>query len=506
MIRALVLAALVAAGCDGRGGGGVDSGRPEGSAVWVDPRAATLEPRQARVLGAAGIEEAFLEAARLAWDGDRPRLDEVPRALDAVPSGTPVTLVVRGSARGGAGDGDGEPDPRAAGRGLAESFRTLRLRAEEEGLLPVGFHLELEAAPPDLVAAVRRGAGLPVSVGVSRERLRAPDASHLAEAADAVVVFLYGQDLGAPDDPRAWDPERLQEDLQAVEALGVPYLVGLHTAGWGHHLDPAGERRSMTTGADLKALAENPLLRLAIDDPFAGVGRLVHTFQAQGSTEAAGWRLAPGESVRVIRTAPALVQDVLRRVEELRAPNHLGAVFHRAAGPDERLCLDVHGLAAALSREPATPDLHPFVVVHSTVANLVVFEVGLENRSRQTTDLAASHGNYLRLEAREGYFERAEPGDFSRYRLWRDGREARPGLEWREPDEVRFYTPVVRGGERIAGARAVLHRPPGSDPPVWVSGRFFSPDGRELELPRRGGPVSRLAEGSTDLGVDTEPR
>lgn len=505
MIRALVLVALVAAGCGGSGGAG-DSGRPEGSAVWVDPRVAILDSDQARVLGAAGLEEAFLEAADLAWDGDRPRLDEVPGALDAVPRGTPVTLVLRGSAGGGSGGADREADPRASGRELADALRTLRLRAEGEGLLPVGFHLEIEAVSPELVSAIRREAGLPVSVGIARERLRDPDTARLARSTDAVVVFLYGQQLGAPDDPAAWDPERLREDLQAMDALEVPYLVGLHVAGWGHHLDPAGQRRATTTRAGLKTLAENPLLRLAIDDPFAGVGRLVHTFQAQGATEAAGWQLAPGESVRVVRTAPALVQDVLRRVDEFRTRHHLGAVFHRAATPDERLCLDGHALAAALSPEPARPDLHASVVVHSHSANSVVFEVELENRSRQSTDLAASHGNYLRLEAREGYFGRVEPGEFSRYRLWRNGREARPGLEWREPDEVRFYTPMVRGGERIGRARATLHRPPGSDPPAWVSGKFFSPDGRELELPRLGGPVSRLIEGRSELGVDTEPR
>ena len=497
--QALGLALLLTAvGCGGAGE--ARAGRRAGSAVWVDPREAALAPEDWRVLAAAGVEEAFLEAGSLGWEGGRPAIAEAGAAwVGAVPPGTPVTLVVRGAGAPAGAEADGRAAPE-----LARALRALRIRAEAGGLLPVGYHLDPSTEPsPELVRALRAavGPGLLVSAGLPRERLRAAGARELAAAADFVVAFVYGQLPQAPDDPEAWNPARALDDLAALEALDADYLVGVTVVGSAHRLSPSGERRESTTRTGLKALAQEPALRLSIGDPLqGGVGRVVHSFQAQRPVRAAGWQLAPGETVRVVRTAPSLVQALLGELGQVDRGRRRGELFYRASGPEEELSLSSAELAAALGEEPAAPELWPRLVVASIRGDAIELRLGLANRSRQSTDLAATDGNYLRVRTEGAHFVRVEPGEFTRYTLWRGGREVRPGLAgWREPDEVRLYTPMVRGGERIGGAVLELRRRE-PRPSVWVSGRYFLPDGRELELDAVGGVIS----GPGVLGPDGE--
>lgn len=484
-----LLATAIALACGGRDD--ARRGRSPGSAVWVDPRQAALGTEGRRILAGAGIEEVFLEAGTLAWDGPRPRVEEVPEAFEgAVPEGSPVTLVVRSA--GPAAEG---VEAEVAGRRLAEAFRDLRLRAEAGGLLPLGYHLELPGGAPAAVLRHLRAASGPdllISSGLPRGRLEAPGIRELAAEVDFVVAFLYGQHPDERDDPAAWDPQRMEADLTALESMETDYLVGLVVVGAVHRLGAAGDTLEARTRAELKDLAREPALRLSIADPFAGVGRAVHSFQAQRPVRAAGWDLAPGETVRVVRTAPSLVQGLVERLRARDLRHRLGQLFYRVAAPEETLSLAPEELAAATGTSPPVPELLPRLVVESfdEASVIAIVQVELRNRSRQSTDLAATDGNYLRVRAEGGYFGRVEPGDFSRYSLWRGGREVRPGLGWREPDEVRLYTPMVLGGERIGGARLELRgrRP---RPTVTVGGRFFLPDGRELILQTTGGPVSR---------------
>lgn len=493
----LTVAALAVVGVAACGGGsGAPSGRAAGSAVWVDPGRVGLDPEGRRILAEAGVEEVFLEAGTLTWDGARPVLEPVPEAFaGAVPEGTPVTLVLRMTRPVGEGVELG-----GAGRGLVQAVRELRLEAEAAGLFPLGYHLDLPAgASPSLLRHLRDAAGpdLLVSTELDRERLGRPDGSsrdlsrarELAAASDFVVVFLYGQRPGERDDPAAWDPQRMEENLAALESLETDYLVGLVVLGTVHRLSAAGDPRESRTRADLKTLAREPALRLSIADPFAGVGRAVHSFQAQRPVQAAGWDLAPGETVRAVRTAPSLVQGLLEHLRRTELRHRLGQVFYRLASPDEGLSLAPAELAAAMGPSPPEPELRPRLVVESIQGEVAILRVSLRNWSPLSTDLAATDGNYVRVRAERGYFDGVEPGEFSRYSLWRGGREVRPGLGWREPDEVRLYTPMVRGGERIGGARLELRRR-GAGARVTVGGRFFLPDGRELELATTGGSVS----------------
>jgi hypothetical protein len=507
----LVLLVLSAgAGC---GGDAHDRpARPRGPAVWVAPSAATLSGEGARLLAAAGAEEVFLAAAEVEPAAGGLALRPVPEAFrGAVPRGTPVTLVARGPFGGTVPVGD----PKAAGAALAEALRSLALDAEEAGLLPLGVHLEAEddpgggPAPADLVRAVRTGLGAELLLSISLPRrvldpAATPEdafeaAAESARAADFVVVDLYGHPADAEDDPAAWDPERVQADLVKLGELGVDFVAGLHVVGTAWHLDSSGARveGQGSTRADLKALALDPGLRLEID-PFASNGRLLYAFQAQAPARVAvagsTWRLAPGESIRVSRSAPPVARWILDVLEQSGLDGYTGPLFRRIGAADERLAFQPADVAAALRAESGGPELGWRIVVESRFSDSVVLGIELENRGTQSTDLVTTEGNYLEVKAQNGHFTAVEPGDFTRYTLWRGDQEARPGIGWREPDGVRLSTPMIDGGERVGGARLTL-RTTGGAPRISVAGRFVSTGGEVLELPVTEGVVETSLSG-----------
>lgn len=485
---ALLLVSSAACGGDGA----ARPARPDGSAVWVVPERAALDGESSRLLAAAGVEEIFLDAAAVEWRGGEPAVAGAVGAFEAVPAGTPVTLVARGAAPAPGGGFD----LAAAGHALGEALRELAIAAEESGLLPLGVHLEPvdgePLLPPELLRATRAAIGreLLLSTSIPRHALGSDAAAEAAEEVDFVVSFLHGHPSDAPDDPEAWDPERARDDLEALGAIGSDYMVGFHAVGSARRLDAAGESvaGAVSTRTDLKALALDPALRLDID-PFTGDGRLLYTFQAQAPTRigsgGAGGRLAPGESMRVSRSAPAFVRLVLDELTSRArdgSDRYTGALFHRAAAGDELLAFDASEMAASLGAGPAAPELAWRVVVKSRQSDFVSMDIELVNRGRQSTDLAATEGNYLEVKAQDGHFVAVEPGDFSRYSLWSGDQEARPGTGWREPDGVRLSTPMIQGGERLDGATLTL-RGGGSRPRISVGGRFILTGGDVLELP-----------------------
>jgi hypothetical protein len=128
-------------------------------------------------------------------------------------------------------------------------------------------------------------------------------------------------------------------------------------------------------------------------------------------------------------------------------------------------------------------------VIRSFRGQTAVLGVSLENRSSLSTDLALGDGNYLSVQTDGAVVESVEPGGFARYSLWREGQEVRPGIGWREPDQVRLYTPVVTGDARVEEARVEL-RLRREDAAAFLGGRFYLTDGRELEIERAGGELN----------------
>jgi len=488
--------------------------RPDGSAVWVDARMGGLTPSSARALRSAGVEEAFVamgEITRANTPGAELTLTPWSDDLtEAAPAHTPVTLTVVGAWPPASGTEDF--DPSGAAESLAGGLIGLRADAEDAQLLPVGIHLHLDEAQGTASGGDENGAGtlrldlladlverlrdrLPsdlfLSISLARSWIGAPGWEDLAQAADFVVPFLYGQAPGAPDRSEAWDPDQVTGAVAPLEALGVDYLVGARSIGTASRLGSSGEVLDVTTRASLPAMAANPDLRRALGDAFGGVGRLVYSFQAQRRTRVAGWDLAPGESVRIVGTAPSLLWNLRQRLETASDGHLLGLLVQRLPGPGEELSPPAEALAAVFDESAPEPALQAHLVVQSRSSPTVVLGVTVENQSSLSTDLALADGNYLSIEAGGAYVERVEPGRFSRYTLWRDGREVRPGVGWREPDEVRLYTPMLVGGATVGGARVTLRERPGQST-VFVSGRFYLPDGRELQIEKQGGELSAI--------------
>jgi hypothetical protein len=470
----------------------------------VAPGEARLEPADARRLSSADVDEVFLEAGRLTWQSSAPHLEAIPGAFAAVPAGTPVTLVVSGDGPAAKGF-----DPEAAAKSLAAAVRPLTAQAEAARLLPLGIHLDLEAADgpgleayAHLLAALRSavGPGTRVSTTFHRGWLRAPEAEDLARSVDFLAAEIYGQAPGAADQAAAWDPEGVTAAVKRLEALERDYLVEAVVLGSATHLSAAAEPQETTTHARLKPLATDPGLRLSAADPFAGVGRVVHTFQAQRASRLEGWRVAPGEAIRVVQTSPGVVREVAQRVREAASEHFLGLLFYRVAAPAEALSLAPSEVAAVLGGSPPSPDLSGRLVVKSSDDDRILLGFELRSANRQSTDIAATDGNYISLQVEGGFFDRVEPGEFSRYSLWRSGQEVRAGLGWREPDEVRLYTPMVEGGEVVRGGEVEV-RPRSANPSVYLTGRFYLPDGRELELKRTGGPLADLGKSAGESGA-----
>jgi hypothetical protein len=196
----------------------------------------------------------------------------------------------------------------------------------------------------------------------------------------------------------------------------------------------------------------------------------------------------------VSRSAPPVARWILDALEESGPDGYTGPLFRRIGAADERLAFQPADIAAALGAETGGPEIGWRIVVESRYSDSVVLQVELENRGTQSTELVTTEGNYLEVRAQNGHFTAVEPGDFTRYTLWRGGQEARPGIGWREPDGVRLSTPMVDGGERVGGARLTL-RTTGGAPRLSVAGRFVSTGGEILELPETGGTVETSLSG-----------
>jgi hypothetical protein len=492
--------ALVTSACGGDGGG---RSRPSGDAVWLAPESGTLDRQDLRRLERAGLRDLFVEVGEIVWRGAVPEVEgAVLRPARQLPDGAPVTLALRGSLAPGAYD-----SVRAADI-LAASLDDLRLRAVARGLRPMGVHLALGAeSGGDLGRyheTVRRlrtilPRSLALSVAFEPGWAAVDGGGDLARAADFLVVSGHGHGPDDPDDPDAWSPETVLEDLAPVGELEVPFLLVVQGLGWASHLGPEGPPLATTTRLGLKNLVDDPDLRWVANSSLGeSLGRVAYTFQVSRPTQVGDWRLAAGEQVRVVRVAPGQIQELDRRLAE-RFPEYRGRLVYRLPDPAERLTPDGDELAAAFGSEPASPALRARVVVKSLSANRAVLGVGLTNANSRDTDLAVADWNYVQVAIGEGEGEgsirRVDVGGFTRYDNWRGDEPARPGTPgWREPDAVRFYVPMVEGGERLTGGEVELLLSGRSGPrtTVRVGGQFLLSDGRILELPTVEKPLNEL--------------
>ncbi len=458
-----------------------------GSALWAGLNSEALESSDLARLGEAGIGEIYLTVARL--DPSAPGGPLVAVEAPDPPSSVPLTLAVAGEWTAGF-------DPETLAERVAESARQLRFDVEGRGGVPIGLHFDLTSVDAfgGYAAFLKRlrkelGGTLFLSVSLQRDWIGDPALEELARAVDFVVPFLYGQRVDETEDGKAWDFVELEIRLQKLEALGVPYLIGVVTLGTATHLNASGGVRARSTRLSLQEILWNRALKLRPGFSLEGVNRRVYAVAAEKPARLGKWQLDAGDGVRVVRAATSDLEELTRLVGVWEIPHHLGQVYYRLPSPQERLSLSLENLLNALDPSPASPDLELGVSLQRRTGRGWLVRLSIANRNGEITELSLIDSNYVQATALAGEFSsRARAGDFYRYELYRTREGGEPVRDIRSPDLVRLHLPILEGRQQLTSGDIELKVR--GTPALEVEGRFLLPDGRTLEVgPRiwRGG-------------------
>jgi hypothetical protein len=454
--------------------------KPPRSVLWVSS-GAELDFADLASLEAVGVGELFVEAAGLDWPTSRPRLE--PLLTLELPRRTGVTLVVAGTWPAA------ELHPRATAKALAEGLTTLAAAAQARGLEPLGFHFDVDAGgsldsyASTLSALQSELAGpLFLSATVPRGWLGDPGLDRLAGAVDFLVAFVYGQRPGELEEPTAWDLLQVEADLKRLAELGRDYLVAVVTVGRAVHLGGRGQVLAETTRLPLRDLVRRPELELASGFTLQGIDRLVYTFQAKAPLRLGDWQLRRGEAVRVAGLAGYHVEEAQRRVSALALDGNLGFAYYRLGSREEPLALSTERLLAALATDSATAAAPEVRLLEEEASSTgLLFQVVLDNRSSEPTEVIPLSANYVELQAEGGTFGSVEPGQFLRWELLRANPRGELERSYREATVLRLYAPFLDGGESLASGRVeVIGR--GATPTVGIGGAFVVPGGRRVPV------------------------
>jgi hypothetical protein len=470
----LLALALLAGACFG---GPSEPKRP-GSALWLAAESGELASADQVRLAAVGLTEVFLEAATLSWGADAvPTLEQ--RRLPRVPRRTPTTLVVSGPWL------PGEREPSDVADRLHSALLARRIEAEQSDLLVVGYHLEVDPAErgehyAKTLASLRRrldGKAF-LSIGIDRRALESEWARAAAESCDFVASFLYGQRPSEPEDPDAWDLEAVEGTFRKLEALRRPYFTGAIILGTASLRARGRAETATTTELGLGELVNSRRLELRPGFSLQGIDRQVFEFAALEPTSVGEWRLERGDVVRVVKTATPLVEEFRRRVGAWESPLRLGDLYYRLPRADERLSLSARNLETVLGPASSEPELALAVERSLATKDRWVLRVRLENRSEESSDLSFFDNNYVQLEVTGAVITDAEPGEFRRLDLFRDG-ERGTMQALRAANQVRLYLPLLEGGQRAASGPIELAIRE-AEPEALVSASFLLPSGRLL--------------------------
>jgi hypothetical protein len=461
--------------------------RPEkapGSALWLGESTPPPQPAQLARFQAVGVEELFVEAAVTRWDEGPVRLEAKP--IGRTTRARATSLVIRGEWPATASDAELLADT------LAAELQRLRGQTEAAGWLPVGFHFDLKASPAGLESygetlnLLRRrvDSSLFLSATFDRRWLRQEKGRRFAKTADFLVCFLYGQRPGEEEEAETWDFQSVEKDLQQLEDLGRPYLVGVVTIGTVSWLDGRGVSQGLTTKASLGELLLSPAFKPKHGFTLEGLDRQVFVLEARRPSRLGDWRVRPGDEVRVVRLATPHLASFRRRIQAHELPHRLGEVVYRVPRAGENLSLTIPNLLTGLASKAARPDLRVLVEPLRISRYHWRLRIRLRNASPEPTDFSQISGNYLDLRLEGGNFGRVDPGGFYRYELFREGPDGRPVLTLRSPDGLRLYRPFLDGGDEVASGTIEV-RLSSRSAKLVLGGSFFVPNGETLELPVR---------------------
>ena len=447
------------------------------AAVWVNSSSEALQPNLVSKLKEAGVEEVFLQAARL--DSGSGEVVATSEPL-TVPATLACTVAISGSFKGSA-------DPAAVADRILSGFREAQARIEQEDTLVVGLHLDFTVvesfeAYGKMLEALREKLSpkMFLSITVQRSWLGDELLKPALEHTDFFVPFLFGQRIDEKEDPSAWDLGNIERSLQKADGLGRPYLLGiidLGTATWNNRSGAVKER---VTRMSMKDLVRNPAIQLRPGFSLEGTNRRVYTFEVQKATELAGWSLPSGDTVRIVRLASSDLEELLRRLDLWANPNRVGQLYYRIPHSEERLSFSAESLASALQLESKSLDLSCEVTVQRRTGRGWLVRFTLINSSGGFSELALLENNYLEVKIDSGSFgTNANAGDFQRYDLLKEtgGKRERT---FRSPDILRLYAPMLEGQQQLVSGDIEVITP--SAPTFRITGNFLLPEGKDLTL------------------------
>ncbi len=481
MMAVLLAVSWVSSGCFG---GNKRKQKTSASAIWIGSSSEEVTASTLARLKDAGVEEAYVTAAKLDLKGpDLLKRYQIPD-LEA---SLPTTLAIRGS-----WSGDSVDDASAVGAQVAEAAQQLRFDVESRGALVVGIHLDFtKVSSFSSYAAFLEGIqselsnDLYLSITVQRSWIGKEGLQAVADAVDFVVPFLYGQRVNENDAGDAWDFVELERRLHLLEKLKVPYQLGVITLGTASLISESGGVRARTTRRSMLDLLRNPDLRLRPGFSFNGVNRRVYTMGAERNTRVDDWEIEQGETVRMVRIATSDLEELLRLVEVWALPHHLGQLFHRLPSEEEGLSLHSESLLLAFDPQPATPEIGFDVSVQRRSGRGWLVRFGLESGNREFTELALLENNYLQILTESGEFNRnVDVGDFNRFDMLTLNEDGNYVLKRRDPNVLRLFLPILEGFQKATtGNIEVIGR---AEPVLVLEASFLLPDGRTLKVgPRR---------------------
>ncbi|MCB1054355.1 MAG: hypothetical protein KDD11_02445 [Acidobacteria bacterium] len=485
LAAAVGLAALLLAlaGCRGDAGG---PRAERGSALWIAAPGPGADGAVTGRLAAAGIERYFLEAARLSWSGTEPQIErlELPR----LPPRTPVILAVDGRFAPPSGDAE------SIARRLQRELTSLAFLVEDEGYLVDGFLLDLDPGRDleryaSVLAALRAGRQdrRSVAAAVWARHLAAgttdPGLAALAASVDNLVAWLYGQRPEEPPRDDAWDLGAVDSALGVLEALGVPYRVGVVTLNRLEHLSAGGEILERRADGRLETLALDRRLELEPGFVLFGLDCRRYDFKARSSFVLEGWQVRSGEILRVQGLSYVYLAELQRRLAARDLEHHLGELYLRLPAPGERISPALDTLLASLGGPLPDPELEASVEQVPGGYRASLRHVGI-----RISELVFVDANFLDLELRGGTFGAVDAGGFERYQLLRRTRDGGVTVSLHQATLLRLYRPILEPGDEVTTGRIEVR---GAGGPVSLTPKpsFLLPDGSPMSAATSPWPV-----------------
>ena len=461
-LAAVSAAALLLAGCRGRGGG---AGRriPPGISVEFSEAASPVPAELLPRLAAIGVHSVFVPAVAIRTEGAGARLDPVPAPDSKYP--LPVYLVVRGT-----GDFDAYLKA-AAGRAGDEIWGALSgaLSSGRYGDV-AGIHLDLRAANSagEYASALgsirsRMPKGMTLSAAIearlSEDQLK--KWRSVGRQVDFLVPVVYGRS-GAPG------TEGTRVSGQTAQAVGLARAVVPEYCpqGWGL-LQPQGGPGRPAADSAINDLSEDRRFDFEFGSLLSDADENVYVFRDRQPAPRVSWgpeSFEPGDTVTFWENR---LSDFTQSLSDPLASR--GKIVRLRSLEDGDSLIGFSAVEDILLGRRLEPKL---AFSRSAGGDEVTFLV--VNSSQEYSELSRLN-NWIDLRMDGGRLLDIRPGDFDRFEFLDAG--GKPAVAARART-IRFFENFVAPGESMT-AGPIRYSGEAS---FYASAHLTLPDGRVLEI------------------------